>query len=160
MSDRCVGMVGASGLFHPCSSSLGISYWCQEDCEGAVLASGSLADACPRCSYIYMRQNRPQFPGTQIATAKKQIKKLRRTKKLGDRADLYETFDKVKELFGRRCLKCGVSGFDAHITCDHILPKSKGGTDDISNLQPLCYHCNTRKTDREEDYRPVGWWPV
>jgi hypothetical protein len=48
-----------------------------------------------------------------------------------------------------RCQACGASassGAELHI--DHILPRSKGGTDDRWNLQVLCRDCNLGKGDR------------
>ena len=29
---------------------------------------------------------------------------------------------------------------------DHILPRARGGTDDVNNLQALCHACHSRKT--------------
>ncbi|MBB4287503.1 HNH endonuclease [Roseospira goensis] len=50
---------------------------------------------------------------------------------------------------GTRCRMCGKPA--AHL--DHILPKSRGGTDDPSNLQPLCHKCHNRKTAAEREAR-------
>ena len=33
--------------------------------------------------------------------------------------------------------------------CDHIVPKSQGGTDALSNLQAINRECHARKTQRE-----------
>ena len=39
---------------------------------------------------------------------------------------------------------------------DHIVPRSRGGTDDPDNLQALCYSCNSMKRDRDTtDFRGV-----
>lgn len=34
------------------------------------------------------------------------------------------------------------------MTVDHIKPKSKGGTYDLENLDPMCAKCNTNKADK------------
>ena len=46
---------------------------------------------------------------------------------------------------GGDCLGCGVHFLPVNFTVDHIVPKSKGGTDRKSNLQLLCGNCNSRK---------------
>ena len=35
---------------------------------------------------------------------------------------------------------------------DHIVPRAKGGTDHLDNLQLLCGHCNRVKGDRGMEY--------
>jgi hypothetical protein len=49
-----------------------------------------------------------------------------------------------------QCVLCAASGKDARIQIDHILPVSKGGTNDISNLRVLCFKCNHGKKDKVE----------
>lgn len=44
-----------------------------------------------------------------------------------------------------RCVECGARN---DLTVDHIVPVSKGGTDDRANLQTMCRPCNSRKGAR------------
>ena len=49
-----------------------------------------------------------------------------------------------------RCEACGVSNHERATQVDHIIPRNKGGTDELSNLQALCYVCNAAKRDRDD----------
>ena len=39
-------------------------------------------------------------------------------------------------------------GYEVMITKDHIVPRSKGGKNRLSNYQPMCYRCNQKKADK------------
>lgn len=47
------------------------------------------------------------------------------------------------------CQYCGSRLPEVVLECDHIDPKSKGGTDVYSNLVTSCFACNRGKSDRE-----------
>jgi len=68
---------------------------------------------------------------------------------------------KLREVVLRRdgylcqaCLKVGrptalgVKPYDHAV--DHIIPKAKGGADDLDNLQSLCADCHDAKTEADE----------
>ncbi|WP_437261254.1 HNH endonuclease [Bacillus thuringiensis] len=81
----------------------------------------------------------------------------------------YECFDKK----GTKCVTCGIegkffakerhkenkvfhfnlyavdkSGNEVLMTKDHIIAKSKGGANHISNYQTMCTRCNHKKSDK------------
>ncbi len=54
------------------------------------------------------------------------------------------------------CELCGISADKKALEVDHIIPRNKGGSDDITNFQALCYSCNSTKSDRDDtDFRGV-----
>lgn len=53
-----------------------------------------------------------------------------------------------------KCALCGKGKDEEPLEVDHIVPRSKGGTNDISNLQALCRTCNRGKSNRDDtDFR-------
>lgn len=61
-----------------------------------------------------------------------------------------------RELFEREplCRKCKASGrVTAATERDHIVPLFKGGSDDESNIQPLCTPCHEAKSLQDKGYR-------
>lgn len=55
----------------------------------------------------------------------------------------------VKNRDGRKCVKCGTPN---DLTVDHIVPLSKGGTDEFGNLETLCHTHNTMKASNYKSF--------
>ena len=55
---------------------------------------------------------------------------------------------------GGRCALCGATAKDAVLQVDHIVPRSRGGSNEKSNLQVLCQRCNGGKNNKDQtDFR-------
>lgn len=55
-----------------------------------------------------------------------------------------KTFKELMCRYNFQCIHCGEKDVKK-LAVDHIKPVSKGGTDEIKNLQILCKICNSRK---------------
>lgn len=62
-------------------------------------------------------------------------------------------FNELCDIYGGICLCCGGN---KPLTADHVIPLSKGGSNSIENIQPLCGSCNSRKGVNTDDYRMVN----
>ena len=55
-----------------------------------------------------------------------------------------------------RCELCGGHEEQVALHVDHIIPRSKGGPDDLSNFQALCQTCNANKRAEDDtDFRGI-----
>ncbi|MGA9769482.1 MAG: HNH endonuclease [Blastocatellia bacterium] len=65
-----------------------------------------------------------------------------------------EEWRQMKRVYHGCCVRCLKKAWPKNIlTKDHVIPVSLGGSDSITNLQPLCETCNNRKGNKIIDYR-------
>lgn len=62
--------------------------------------------------------------------------------------------DQLKTIYGSVCMKCGDK---RRICVEHILSRAIGGSNELTNLQLLCWPCNSEKGLDVVDYRPDNW---
>jgi len=83
----------------------------------------------------------------KLAIANHDIRRIRVLSAWGSHTE--KEWSEFAQFCGSKCLRCGKPEF----TKDHVQPLSRGGTDELSNLQPLCRSCNSWKFTRTIDFR-------
>lgn len=86
----------------------------------------------------------------RITHAIREIKRRAHKKNNGGVDFTREEWDALCNKYGNKCLACGNAG---KLTIDHVVPLSRGGSNSIDNIQPLCLGCNLSKHDKIIDYR-------
>ena len=61
----------------------------------------------------------------------------------------YEVKEYLLDKWGRKCAYCGKTTVPLEV--EHIVPKSRGGTDRVSNLTIACRSCNVKKGDQTSE---------
>lgn len=56
-----------------------------------------------------------------------------------------EKWEKLKKEYNYTCPICHKKEPEIQLTIDHVIPLINGGTNYISNIQPLCLSCNCKK---------------
>lgn len=58
-----------------------------------------------------------------------------------------KTREEVFEKYTGHCAYCGTRMEIRDMQVDHVVPRDKGGSDDLGNLNPSCRACNFYKTN-------------
>lgn len=57
----------------------------------------------------------------------------------------YPTFKQINDLYAKYLGLCVYCNLSKATTIDHVIPISRGGSNDIENLLPACVSCNSQK---------------
>jgi hypothetical protein len=108
-----------------------------EVCNFTRRSTGTYFSACKECNrHVFAQRRRALIEGAEGSYSTKE-------------------WDNLVQNYSRcpRCLRPWdqipppASGSTV-ITVDHIIPLTKGGSNAIENIQPLCYSCNSKKGNK------------
>lgn len=103
-------------------------------------------------NHPFYKDGRAKMPGYDNFLSKRH--KLRKKNNGGTHS--YGDWNTLKAQYNFTCPCCLKQEPEITLTEDHIIPVSKGGSDNIENIQPLCRSCNSRKNAKIiEKYKPI-----
>ena len=141
--------------------------------DASAPEGGTVLDPFCGCATacIAAEQRGRQWVGIDISSKAADLVRVRMRNDLGlfyagahrtdipERTDLgrvprYNCTENKKHLYGEQggyCNGCEEHFAPRHLQVDHIVPRAKGGTDHISNLQLLCGACNATKGTKTQE---------
>lgn len=119
------------------NTKVGAKSYCSRDCanKGRIKP----IEEKKKRQYEYVKKYRQDNPDKA-----RQYKNNRRARELGAEGKFTaEEWSSLKEKHNQMCALCKKV---EKLTVDHIVPLSKGGANYITNIQPLCMPCNSKKS--------------
>jgi len=161
---------------YPCKVKRAVRHYCTRVCHAKARVGignpnwrgGSLSRQCQNCGKAFtiiqagVKRNRGNYCSFECgrlgirvhatATAAKRFFRRKRENILraSRKLEKFHTDEEWNALLAKHGGRCVICGSTKRIERDHIIPLSKGGTDDIGNIQPLCKTCNCRKNNRTQ----------
>lgn len=108
-------------------------------------------DAVKKVNQKRKGENHPHWRGgiSKIKGYNAFMIKRRKIKKLGNGGShTFSDWEILKAQYDWTCPCCKKSEPEIKLSEDHIIPISKGGSDNIENIQPLCLKCNMKKYNK------------
>lgn len=100
--------------------------------------------------YVSKSQKWAEQNRTSVRQTKRRYKSKRKQWEMTGSFTNTEWVDLCNQ-YDNLCLCCKLPGLD--LTADHVIPLSRGGSNTIDNIQPLCGSCNSKKHTKTTDYR-------
>ena len=98
------------------------------------------------CSIDCKAASQRRYPNRRVAH--REHGRRRETRKRAGRVIATHTFAEWEAVLAAAKGRCAICRKRRKLERDHIIPLSKGGSDAITNIQPVCKSCNCRKHNR------------